>query len=123
VALLGDGGLLDLPGGVEQYLELRRQALQTAGPPLPAPTGDGDAHDQGRAGPTAAEAREARKELARVERQLSRLAEREERVHAAMVEAATDHERVLALNAQLRELVEERETLELAWLEAAEILG
>ncbi len=123
VALLGDGGLLDLPGGVEQYLELRRQALQTAGPPLPASTGDGDPPDQGRAGPTAAEAREARKELARVERQLSRLAEREERVHAAMVEAATDHERVLALNAQLRELVEERETLELAWLEAAEIVG
>ena len=61
--------------------------------------------------------------MARVEKQLARLAEREERLHAAMVASATDHERVLRLNRELREIVDERETLELEWLEAAEVVG
>ena len=38
-----------------------------------------------------------------------------------MVAKATDHAAVLALNDQLRTLVDEREELELAWLAAAEI--
>lgn len=75
------------------------------------------------AGPSAAELREARKEMARIERQLSRLAEREERIHAAMAQAATDHAKVLELNGQLREVVDEREGLELQWLAAAEVAG
>jgi ABC transport system ATP-binding/permease protein len=72
-------------------------------------------------GPSPAEQREARKTLARVERQLSRLAEREARVHAAMAEAAADHARALQLNGELRGIVDEREALELEWLEAAEV--
>jgi len=70
-----------------------------------------------------AEAREARKTMARVEKQLARLAQREERLHAAMLASATDHEKVLGLNRELREVVDERESLELEWLEAAELLG
>jgi signal-transduction protein with cAMP-binding, CBS, and nucleotidyltransferase domain len=69
------------------------------------------------------EIREARKVMARVEKQLSRLAQREERLHAAMAEAAADHARALELNRELREIVDEREGLELEWLEAAEITG
>ena len=61
--------------------------------------------------------------MARVEKQLSRLPEREERLHAAMAESAADHQRVLELNRELRGLVDEREELELEWLEAAEIVG
>ncbi len=61
--------------------------------------------------------------MARVEKQLARLAEREDRIHAAMAESATDHARVLELNGQLREIVDERERLELEWLAAAEIVG
>ena len=61
--------------------------------------------------------------MARVEKQLARLAEREERLHTAMAASATDHERVLRLNRELREIVDERETLELEWLEAAEVVG
>ena len=67
--------------------------------------------------------REARKAMARVEKQLARLAEREIRIHAAMAESATDHARVLDLNGQLRQVIDEREVLELEWLEAAEIVG
>ena len=68
-------------------------------------------------------AREARKTMARVEKQLARLAQREERLHAAMLDSATDHAKVLGLNRELREVVDERETLELEWLEAAEVVG
>jgi hypothetical protein len=74
-------------------------------------------------GPSAADVRSARKEMARVERQLSRLAEREARLHAQMAEQATDHEAVQALDAQLREVSAEREQLEEQWLTAAELVG
>ena len=143
IALLGDGKLRELPGGVEQYLELRRAApaptlppAETAAGPTPQashPNGTIFTGDQG-AGPPApvaavpsahspAELREARKDMARVEKQLARLGEREERIHADMAQSSTDHTKVLTLNSQLREIVDERETLELEWLAAAEIVG
>ena len=40
-----------------------------------------------------------------------------------MVEAATDHAKVLELNGQLREVVDEREALEMQWLAAADVVG
>ena len=68
----------------------------------------------------AAAARAARKELTRVERQLGKLRDREVRLHDQMAAAATDHERVLALDADLRALGAERAGLEERWLELAE---
>lgn len=121
VALMGDGRLRELPGGVEQYLELRH--AQSAAVGAEAAREAASTATVAAAGPSAAELRDARKEMARVEKQLARLGEREERLHAAMVEAATDHARVLELNTQLREVVDEREELELAWLAAAEVVG
>ncbi|MGZ4752368.1 MAG: ABC-F family ATP-binding cassette domain-containing protein [Oryzihumus sp.] len=124
VALLGDGKVRDLPGGVEEYLALRHAAEQAAsgspsGTNVPAPASASTSAE----GPSAAEVREARKEMARVEKQLTRLAEREERIHADMAARATDHQAVLELNAKLREVVDERESLEMAWLAAAEVAG
>ncbi|MGZ4748853.1 MAG: ABC-F family ATP-binding cassette domain-containing protein [Oryzihumus sp.] len=124
VALLGDGKVRDLPGGVEEYLALRHAAEQAAsgspsGATVPAPASASTSAE----GPSAAEVREARKEMARVEKQLTRLAEREERIHADMAARATDHQAVLELNAKLREVVDERESLEMAWLAAAEVAG
>ena len=121
VALMGDGRLRELPGGVEQYLELRH--AQSAAVGVQVAREAASTATVAAAGPSAAELRDARKEMARVEKQLARLGEREERLHAAMVEAATDHARVLELNTQLREVVDEREELELAWLAAAEVVG
>ena len=72
---------------------------------------------------SAAEIREARKELGRIERQLSKLSATEERIHADMVAKATDHAVVLELNDKLRAVVDERETLEMEWLTLAEIVG
>lgn len=121
VALMGDGRLRELPGGVEQYLELRHAQSAAVGAEVAREAAS--TATVAAAGPSAAELRDARKEMARVEKQLARLGEREERLHAAMVEAATDHARVLELNTKLREVVDEREELELAWLAAAEVVG
>jgi ATP-binding cassette subfamily F protein uup len=114
VALLGDGAIRDLPGGVEEYLALRRQTLGT--PPAQAQPAEPG-------GRTAGDARAARKELARLERQLSKLAAQEDKLHARMAEQATDHEAVLALDGELRQLHGERARLEEEWLEAAEVAG
>ena len=121
VALLGDGRVRDLPGGVEEYLRLRRAAVEAA-PPTRVAGRPADAPTTSPSGASPAEQREARKAMARVERQLARLAERETRVHDAMAQAAADHSRVLELNRDLREIVDEREALELEWLEAAEVV-
>jgi ABC transport system ATP-binding/permease protein len=134
LALLGDGRLRDLPGGVEEYLRLREAARARPSRPdgIPAqgmasgPSGNGASGSAGSgsaAGANPAQAREARKVMARVEKQLTRLTEREARLHADMVDKATDPVALAELSARLREVVEEREVLELEWLEAAETAG
>ena len=60
--------------------------------------------------------------MARVEKQLARLTERESALHAEMVEHASDYERLAAVDVRLREVSAEKETLEHEWLEAAELL-
>ena len=109
---MGDGGVRHLPGGIEQYLELRRAEAQIEAPP-PRPAA--------RSGvPAGAALRAARKEAARLERSLEKLTAREQQLHADMAEAATDHERLRALQAELDAVASEREDAEAAWLEAAE---
>ena len=115
VALLGDGGLRDLPGGVDQYLDLRRAARVLADSSDSRGAGGGRESDS-----SAGEVRAARKELARLERQLEKLRERESKVYAEMAAAASDHERVLGLDAALRGLRDERAVMEDRWLELAE---
>jgi hypothetical protein len=87
---------------------------------IPTPSGRAGTATAEVAGVSAAEVREARKVMARIERQLSRLSERETRLHDDMVVAATDPTRLAELNAALQGLVDEREELELDWLAAAE---
>lgn len=125
VALLGDGRLRDLPGGVEEYLALRRTVLdaQAAGPSAAGAPASAGSSSPAAAGPGAAQVRAAQKELARLERQLAKLTAAQDRIHAEMAEKATDHQAVLALDERLRALVAEREALEEAWLEAAETAG
>lgn len=128
-ALLNDGHVRDLPGGVEQYLELRRAAPPTGGAvgerPAPAPAAPDAtaAGPDGTAQPSPAEVRAARKEVARIERRLQRITEQEARVHAEMAAVATDHTAVQRLDADLRTLAAEREQLEEEWLLAAEVAG
>jgi ATP-binding cassette subfamily F protein uup len=66
--------------------------------------------------------REARKELARLERALDRLGDREARLHEQMAAQATDHVRLGELDSELAALAAERDELEAAWLQTAAVL-
>jgi ABC transport system ATP-binding/permease protein len=68
------------------------------------------------------EERTARKVLAKVEKRLGQLSDREAELNAEVLAHASDHERLATLGAQLAELTDERDALEEEWLEAAEVL-
>jgi ATP-binding cassette subfamily F protein uup len=121
-ALPGDGRLRHLPGGVEQYLELRASADGGAsGGDSLEPSASGEPLRAARR-PAGALRRSAQKELARVERGLERATQRDREIQAAMAAAATDPNRLQELAAQLDELTAERDRLEAAWLELSEQL-
>ncbi len=117
-ALMGDGTCVLLPGGVEQYLESRRDR------PVGNPTssGGGGSGGSGRGG-AATESRQAKKTLARVEQQMAKLDTQIERLHGQMATAASDYARLGELQRDLDGLQAEKDGLELAWLEAAEQVG
>jgi ATP-binding cassette subfamily F protein uup len=132
LALLGDGDLRDLPGGVEQYLLRRagvgRRSAPSAGA-LPGQAGDGGGSGSGDgAGPAGAagegyspaQVREARKTLARVEKALDRLHTQQGRLHEQMAAAATDPDELARLIAADADLIAQEDALELEWLEASE---
>ena len=114
-ALMGDGGIRHLPGGIDQYVELRRRAAE----PARAPT----ARDGASAPvPQGAQLRAARKEVQRLERALEKLSAREAQLHEEMAVSATDHAALRELNAQLAAVSGERDELEAAWLDVSEAL-
>jgi ATP-binding cassette subfamily F protein uup len=121
--LPGDGGLRHLPGGIEQYVASRRAAAaagETAAAAAPAPAVR--AGDRGGAAGSGGSARAARKEIQRLEKALERVGAREAALHDAMAASATDHVRLRELQAELAAQSAERERLEAAWLETAELL-
>ena len=115
-ALTGDGGIRHLPGGIDQYVELRRSAVEAPGRPSARPRAGGDAR------PAGAVVRAARKEVGRLERALDRLSERERALHGEMATSATDFARLRELQAELEALSAERAQLESDWLDASETL-
>jgi ATP-binding cassette subfamily F protein uup len=117
LALLGDGSLAALPGGIEEYLERRRAAPE---PPKSRNGGASPAATTSRTGDTRADDRTRTKELTRLERLIARLDKREATLHSQLAEAATDHARVLSLDAELREVMAEKISAEDAWLDLAE---
>ena len=108
-ALTGGGRCDLLPGGIEQYLAERAASEPAASWPEPQRTES-----------TSARERRAGKEMARIEGQLVKLDERITAMHDAMAEAAADHLRLGELNTELNELLARKESLEEAWLSAAD---
>jgi ATP-binding cassette subfamily F protein uup len=109
-ALMGDGGIRHLPGGIDQYLQLRHAAEEAAAPVATEPRRPG----AGGAAP------DAPHPGAPQERALDKLTAREAELHEAMAQAATDFDRLRTLNAELAAVATERDELEGAWLEASE---
>jgi ATP-binding cassette subfamily F protein uup len=112
-ALMGDGGLRHLPGGIDQYLQL------AAAPFEPDPA---RAPRETRPASPGAQRRAVQRELAGVERELARAERRDAELQAAMAEAATDAARLDELTRELAALTAERDRLEASWLELSEAL-
>jgi ATP-binding cassette subfamily F protein uup len=109
-ALTGGGRCDMLPGGIEQYLADR--AATAPETPTKAEPQRGES--------ASARERRAGKEMARIEGQLAKLDGRIAALHGSMADAASDHLRVGELNTELRELQARKESLEEAWLAAAD---
>ncbi len=126
-ALLGDGHLRHLPGGVDEYLRRRsaiaaRESSRSAAMAAPEPTSEAGSSSV-RAVLSGGEAYAARKDLARVERRIEKLRAEEDELHRQLAEVSTDFEQVGVLDAQLREVRVARELVEDEWLTLAEVLG
>ncbi len=119
LALLGDGRLGYLPGGVDEYLERRRAAIAAAADQAASPAAAGTGSRPG----SAATQRVARKEMQRLERQIERLSTQEAELTAELAAHASDYVRLTELGAQLKSVQQEKGQLEDEWLEAAEESG
>ncbi|TDD62765.1 ABC-F family ATP-binding cassette domain-containing protein [Actinomadura rubrisoli] len=124
VALLGDGRVTMLPGGVDQYLE--RRAAGAA--PTPAAAASAAAKAARPAEPAPPKPRggqdwKARKELDRLERRLEKLAAQEAELHERLAAHATDYAKLQELDGRLKEIQAEAAQVEEEWLMLAEDVG
>ncbi|MGC4757329.1 ABC-F family ATP-binding cassette domain-containing protein [Micromonospora trifolii] len=117
--MFGDGRLVHLPGGVDEYLA---RTAERAGSPRAGVTSASAPAAPSGGGMSAAEVRQARKELTRLERQLTKLDQRETTLLDQLAADATDYARVAELDTQLKDLRAERERIEESWMTLAEDL-
>ena len=106
VGLLGDGALRDLPRGVDQYLEQRSHSLNK---PTEASKEKGVS--------SAAEQRQLKKDLVRVERQIQKAREKVADLESALEAAAFNPEELIRINSDLEAQRSELNTREEEWLE------
>ncbi|OBG82570.1 ABC-F family ATP-binding cassette domain-containing protein [Mycobacterium sp. E3305] len=110
-----DGRLRHLPGGIDEYLRLAAREAGAAADGGPAP-----AEPQGMSG---ARRRATEKELAGVDRQLARLADRiADKHHDLARHDQSDHVGITRLTRELRALEDEVAETEGRWLELSEAL-
>ena len=112
VGLLGDKELRDLPRGVDQYLEQRAQSLQK---PVEA--------TKGKSQSSAAEQRQLKKDLVRVERQIQKAKEKIAELESEQENAAFDPTELIRISAELETQRAEINSREEEWLEITLQLG
>jgi ABC transport system ATP-binding/permease protein len=134
VALLGDGQVSFLAGGLDEYLNRIRSTPQLRPAAATAPSQEGSVTSGSAAAASsppasspaapssAAQDRNARKELQRLERQLDRVTQREAALSADLAANATDYEKLTSLGAELRAAQAEKSDLEERWLDIASAL-
>ena len=106
VGLLGDGKLTDLPRGVDQYLELRAKQISESIPK--------DSSEKRTS--SAAEERQLKKDLVRIERQMERADSEISELLRTQEAAAFDPEALIAATNNLTAAQEKRAKLEEEWL-------
>lgn len=137
-----DHGLRHVPGGVDEYLQLRANSAKSGGSGKAngaskssgsGKTGAGSASsgsananssaDTGADTLSGSEARAAKKEVSSIERRMDKLSKRIARAHDEMADHdQTDFEGLQKLTSSLQELKDEMTGLEERWLEASEAL-
>jgi ATP-binding cassette subfamily F protein uup len=108
IGLVGDKTIRDLPRGIEEYLDLRRAKSSASSAPV-----------------TKAQKKELsivqekalKKEIARLEKQIERRAQRMEEIKAEQELHATDYAKLAELSSELENLKREHQALEEEWLE------
>lgn len=112
-----DGRLRHLPGGVDEYLQLRQ--AERANGPRPKPSAV-----PAQAGLTGAELRAVEKEVAAIERRLDKLGTQIETLHQQMADHEQgDYAGLQKLTDQLRAVEDETADLEERWLELSDQIG
>lgn len=111
VGLLGDKNVRDLPRGVDEYLELRHEALQ---PDISAP--------KERKTSSAAEERQLKKDKVRLERQMEKADSRIAELESEQEGASFDAERLLEITNEIAQLRGEKNRLEEEWLQVTVLL-
>ena len=106
--LLGDETLRDLPRGVDEYLERRSLLINSQVTSEVREIGD------------AAKVRLIKKELAKLEKQIEKLAAELTGLKAREEAAAFDHQLLLEIGNEIREVGSRKDILELKWLELSE---
>ena len=111
VGLLGDHSLRDLPKGVEQYLELRRNR-SSAGAPVKSASGVGNAAQQ----------RDLKKEITKLDRQIEKANVEHATLLVQQAESAMDYEKLAQVSAALEANIARKSELEEQWLIATSAL-
>ncbi|MSW74508.1 MAG: ATP-binding cassette domain-containing protein [Actinobacteria bacterium] len=113
VGLLGDGHLRDLPRGVDQYLEQRAADIAKG-------SGSNSAE---KSNSSAAQQRQLKKDVTRLERQIEKADERIEGLLIEQEKCAFDSDRLAEIASEIETIRTEKNTREDEWLEATHLLG
>jgi ATP-binding cassette subfamily F protein uup len=111
VGLLGDKNVRDLPRGVDEYLELRHEAIQ---PDVSAP--------KEKKTSSAAEERQLKKDKVRLERQMEKADSRIAELEGEQEGASFDAERLHEISNEIAQLRGEKNRLEEEWLQVTVLL-
>jgi len=106
VGLLGDEALRDLPRGVDQYLDMRTEMIERSiSQALKKTISD------------AAQVRLIKKEIARLEKQIEKVAKEENELLVEQESASFDHQKLIEIAAKIQTVQSLRQKLEDEWLE------
>ena len=109
VGLLGDQALRDLPGGVEQYLDMRIANIAASVTAAPKKNIS-----------DAAQVRLIKKDIARIEKQMEKTEQEELDLLAQQEAASFDHQKLIEIAEKLQKVQSLRQKLENEWLELSE---
>ncbi len=109
VGLLGDQTLRDLPGGVEQYLDMRIANIAASVSVVPKKNIS-----------DAAQVRLIKKDIARIEKQMEKTEQEELDLLTQQEAASFDHQKLIEIAEKLQRVQSLRQKLENEWLELSE---